>query len=316
MKVIDFQTQFLSRPYFQALASRSPLAGTPEEKLARAARRTGFELPPPVLDDHAARWIAELDRHGVDAAVSCAGCPEELDGLVAAAELSAGRLVPFAAVDPTAGGAAEHAAELVRGRGFRGIVLSPAVDRYDLAGPEAGAVLAALEGTGAAVVVRCGVTRARLRDVLGLSRVFDPRLADPLALVPAAGAHPRLAFVLSGLGGGFLREALMAGAQCDNVRVDTASLDDWLRTQPRPQTLADVFERVLGVFGPERVLFATGSSAFPAGWRHDRRTEQREALGACGLRKDDLEAILGGNAARLLALDVSAAQPAPARPQE
>ncbi len=315
MKVIDFQTKFLSRPYFEALAALSPLSGTIEEKLQRAAKRAGVEPPSASLDDHAARWIDELDRHGVDHAVSCASCPDELDGVAEAAGLSGGRLLPFASVDPLAAGAAEHTGALVRERGFRGIVLSPAVGRYDLAAPEVDAVLAALEGTGATVLVRCGVNPARLRDVLGVPRLFDLRCADPLAVVPAAGKHPRLAIVLSAIGGGFLREALMVGAQCDNVRVDTSYAEDWMKTQSTTQQLADVFERVLGVYGPERVLFATGSSTFPKGWRHDRRVQQREAFGACGLKRDDLDSIFGGNAARLLSLDVSAATPAAARPQ-
>ena len=98
---------------------------------------------------------------------------------------------------------------------------------------------------------------------------------------------------------------MLLGAQCENTFVDTSSSNAWMRTQPERLGLADVFERALGAFGPERILFGTDSSVFPRGWRQDVLRAQREALGACGLDAAARERILGGNAARLLGLDVA-----------
>ena len=94
----------------------------------------------------------------------------------------------------------------------------------------------------------------------------------------------------------------MAGAQCTNVHVDTSSTNSWMKTQPGRITLAEVFDRALGVFGAERILFGTDSTVFPAGWRHERRAEQAEALDSLGVSPEDRAAIFAGNAARLLKL--------------
>jgi predicted TIM-barrel fold metal-dependent hydrolase len=151
------------------------------------------------------------------------------------------------------------------------------------------------------VVVHCGLLPPRLRDLPG-SRPLDLRLGDPLALVPVADRHPRLRLVVPRFGGGFLRETLLAGEAAPNILVDSSSDHSWLRTQPAELRLEDLLERVLGVFGPERLLFATGSSILPRGWRHERFTHQREALGALGVGAADQAAIFRDNARRLLDL--------------
>jgi predicted TIM-barrel fold metal-dependent hydrolase len=109
-------------------------------------------------------------------------------------------------------------------------------------------------------------------------------------------------FVIPHFGGGLLRETLMAGSLCENLWVDTSSSNGWLATQPAAMSLADVFERALGVFGPERILFGTDSSVFPRGWRQDLFSAQREALGACGIGEPARKRIMAENAAELLGL--------------
>ena len=162
----------------------------------------------------------------------------------------------------------------------------------------------ALDQHAGIALVHCGLLRIALRESFGIPTTYRPTFADPLDLVGVAQAHPNLPFVLPHFGGGFFDRALLAGAQCENLFVDTSSSNGWLKTQPVKLTLADVFERTLGVFGPERILFGTDSSVFPRGWRHDILLSQREALGACGISDAERQLILGGNAARLLDLEV------------
>jgi len=109
-------------------------------------------------------------------------------------------------------------------------------------------------------------------------------------------------FVIPHFGAGFFRETLMAGSQCSNIYTDTSSTNSWMKTQAPQLTLRDVFERALGVFGPERILFGTDSNVFPAGWRADRRAEQRELLHALEVPAADQLKIFAGNAMRLLGL--------------
>jgi len=302
--LVDFHTHFFSRTFFETLAGLSPLEGTPEEKLERATRSLRIELPAPVPADHLSRWLGEMDRHGVAHMVTFASLPQEHDVVAEAVAASGGRLSGFAILDPGRPEAPERLEELLGERGYRGALLFPAMHRFALDGPQADAVFSVLGEHGAPVIVHCGLLGIPLRDRLGLPRGYDLTLADPLRLVPAADRHPHVTFVLPHFGGGFLRETLMLGAQCPNVCLDTSSSNSWVRTQVRPLTLADLFERVLGVFGPERILFGTDSSTFPRGWRRDLFLAQREALGACGVRPEDQARIFGVNAARLLRLEV------------
>jgi predicted TIM-barrel fold metal-dependent hydrolase len=226
----------------------------------------------------------------------------EAPTVLRAAGLAGGRLSPFAAVDPVAPEAAERVEDWLE-RGMKGVVLFPALHGYRVDGPQAARVLGVLARHEALAVVHCGLLQVPLRERFGLPRGTDLTLADPLHLVPAASAHPRVRFVVPHFGAGFFRETLMLGKQCGNVLVDTSSSNGWLATQPAPLSLADVFERTLRVFGPERILFGTDSSVFPRGWRHDILTAQREALGANGLSELDRRQILHGNAVRVLRLE-------------
>jgi predicted TIM-barrel fold metal-dependent hydrolase len=302
MSVIDFHAHFFSRAFFETLAAQSPQTGTVDEKLARVVANTGIELPSADVAAHTARWIAELDRHDVEHMCAFASVPEEIPALAQAAALSKGRITPFALVNPKVAGVADKVRVLLGEKCFRGVLLFPALHHFHIAGPEAAALLDVLDEKRAIAYVHCGMLVVKLRDLLGLPRPMDLSYANPLGLIPAANAHPRTSFVIPHFGAGFLREALMAGAQCSNVAVDTSSSNSWIATQAPKLALRDVFERALGVFGRERILFGTDSNVFPAGWRADRRDEQVAALRDLRLAPADIEGICAGNARRLLAL--------------
>jgi predicted TIM-barrel fold metal-dependent hydrolase len=73
-----------------------------------------------------------------------------------------------------------------------------------------------------------------------------------------------------------------------------------MRYLPRPLTRREVMERLLQVFGSDRILFGTDSRHASEGYRHWLLQEQREILEALGVPEDDQRKILGGNMARLL----------------
>ncbi len=298
--LVDFHSHFFSRTFFETLARASPLSGTPEERMRQVARGLDLELPAADPLEHLSRWISELDAHGVQHLVTFASVPEEIPVVARAVRAASGRLFAFGIVDPRSPGAPERLRAAIENEGLSGALFFPALHRFQPEGPEFAAVLAVLAEWGLPAVVHCGLLRIPLRDRFGLPRGHDLRLADPLRLVPAAEEHPRVPFVLPHFGAGFLRETLLLGAQCENVHVDTSSSNAWLSTQAHRMTLTDVFERALGVFGAERILFGTDSSTFPRGWRRDLFLAQREALGALGVSEPDRARIFGENALRLL----------------
>jgi uncharacterized protein len=302
MKLIDFHAHFFSRVFFETLAAQSPLPGDAGAKLANVAQKTGIEIPGPDVGEHTARWLAEMERNQVVHLCAFASVPEEIPAVCEAAKLSDGRISAFALVNPRVEGAAARVRTLLEERKVRGVLLFPAMHHYHMSGPEVKPLLAALDEHGGVCYAHCGVLIVKLRDLLGLPRPQDLAFANPLGVVPAANAHPRVSFVIPHFGAGFFRETLMAGASASNICVDTSSSNSWTALQsPRP-TLAEVFARTLEVFGQARILFGTDSNTFPTGWRKDRFEEQHAALRSLGTNAAVEEAIFGGNARALLRL--------------
>ncbi len=302
MAIIDFHSHFFSATFFKTLAAQSPLPGDVESRLAAVVLKAKIEIPEGDTARHLARWTTELDRHGVEHLATFASVPEEIPDVVTAAASSKGRLSAFALVNPRVDGVAQKVEALLAAKKIRGVLVFPAMHHYLIGGTESQALLQVLDAHGAIVFVHCGLLVVKLRDLLGLPRPQDLAFANPISVIPAANAFPRVRFVIPHFGAGFFRETLMAGAQCANVYVDTSSSNGWMATQwPRPM-LTDVFARALEVFGPRRIVFGTDSNVFPAGWRKDRYDEQRTALASIGTSAADEERIFAGNARELLGL--------------
>lgn len=300
MQIHDAHSHFFSRSFFDALAGLSPLDGTPEQLLSSVAEKTGMTIPEDDTDAHRDRWLAEMDRAGVERMVTFASAPAEAEAVAAAVAGSAGRLVGYTVVDPTAAGAAAFAETALTTLGLRGLLTFPAMHHVHPREDRFSAICEVAARHRAPVLVHCGLLKIKLRDLLGLPRAYDLSYADPLGVIPAAQAFPDVPFVLPHFGGGFLREALMAGDMCENILVDTSSSNAWMRTSPGSLSLADVFRSALEVFGPARILFGTDSCTFPRGWRDDVRDEQLTALSQAGADDAAVADIMGGNLARLL----------------
>jgi uncharacterized protein len=302
MPLIDFHSHFFARPFFDTLASQSPHAGEPAATLAALSERTGLQIPDPDVEVHRAQWIAALDAAKVDHLVTFASLPEEVPTVAQAIAHSDGRLSGMSIANPAAEGAADKVRGLIDGKGFCGILCFPAQHHFRIDEERAQAVLGVLNERSAVCYVHCGLLVVKLKDLLGIPRTVDLTYANPLHLIPAANAFPNITFVIPHFGAGMFRETLMAGAQCENIVVDTSSSNGWIATQPDGLTLTDVFARALDVFGPERIVFGTDSGPFPAGWRKDRLDEQSKILADLGIHAADQQSILAGNAARILKL--------------
>jgi predicted TIM-barrel fold metal-dependent hydrolase len=125
--------------------------------------------------------------------------------------------------------------------------------------------------------VHCGVLSVGIRKKLGLPNNFDVRLGDPLAIVPLALRFPDLSIIIPHFGAGFFREALIAADLCSNIYLDTSSSNNWIKYHTNV-TLTDVFQQVLDILGPDRLLFGSDSSFFPRGWQKPIFESQQAVL--------------------------------------
>lgn len=291
--LFDAHVHFFSRGFyrFYAEAAKVPIEAV--------AEKTGAEIP---ADDDPAtlsgRWLAELDRHGVDRAVLIASVPGDEGSVAGAVRLHGDRFSGYFLLNPKAPDALER---LRRGldSGLKGACLFPAMHHFHPDDEALAPVFAELEARDAVAFVHFGLLMVPIREKLGLPPTIDLRYSHPHRLHAMANRHPRLAFVVPHFGCGFLTETLMLGRQARNVHLDTSSSNSWMELFPGLD-LERVLALALSSFGPRRILFGTDSSAFPRGWRRDLFERQQRALDGLALRAADREAILGGNLARLL----------------
>ena len=287
----DAHIHFFSPSFFAGLgADKTAIAGL------------GWDHPDSV-EALGARWVAELDKHGVQRAAMIASLPGDADAVAKAVALNASRFVGFFMLDPTREDAIDDAARALD-EGLRTICLFPAMHRYYLHDERVARVFELAAGRRGGTVepvtvfVHCGVLSVGIRKKLNLPSPFDMRFGNPLDLHGVALKHPGVAIVIPHFGAGMLREALMLADCCPNVHLDTSSSNSWIKYTPG-LTLEQVFRAALDVVGPDRLIFGTDSSFFPRGWQRVIYDQQRAALNAIGVGADMQQKIFGDNFARL-----------------
>jgi predicted TIM-barrel fold metal-dependent hydrolase len=220
----------------------------------------------------AADLLADLDRWGVARAVCFAPDDPGADGqfdeanaaVLAAAERSGGRIVPFCRVDPSRPGAAQ-AMERAAAAGARGLKLHPVAQRFRPEDPEVAAVVRDATARGWPVTIHAG---------------FGARpLAGPLAEL--LGAAPGARRVLAHAGRGDARAIARGVAARPGVLLDTSLA-----------ALADLM-----ALPPERLLFGSDR---PYGEHGTALLMVARAAGCAGWSGAQVAAVLGGNAAALL----------------
>ncbi len=297
IEVADSHVHFFSHGFLSLLArQRNCSIGELEAAL-------GWEMPAADPAVFAARWVAELDRHGVSRAAIIASLPGDEDSVAAAVRAFPDRFDGFFLANPMEPGAAANV-EARLGQGLRGVCLFPAMHRYSMHEERVDAIAGIVAAQpGAVLFVHCGVLTVGVRRKLGLASPFDLRYSNPVDVHALAMRRPDLPIVIPHFGAGYLREALMLCDLCPNVYLDTSSTNSWMKYQESDCTLTSVFQRALGVAGPRRLLFGTDSSFFPRGWNRAILDGQIAALQETGIGADDARAILGGNLSRLLGRD-------------
>lgn len=292
--VNDAHCHFFSSAFFAALARQRGGAATAESIVSELQ----WEAPGSP-DDLAARWVRELDAHGVSRVALIASVPGDEESVAAAVRAHPSRFVGFFMLDPSAPDALDRARRATTTLGLRGLCLFPAMHHVPLHDDRVMAVIEAATATpGTAVFVHCGLLSVGVRNRLKLPSRFDLRLGDPLAVSRVALTFPRVPFVIPHFGAGLLREALMAADAAPNIHLDTSSSNGWVRYTPG-LALHDVFRSALSVAGAPRLLFGTDSSFFPRGWQHGIYELQHNIAASLGVAEEGMDLIFGGNFDRL-----------------
>ncbi len=210
------------------------------------------------------------------------GYPEANDRVVAEAEASDGRLVPFCRVDPNAGAVAE--AERSLARGARGIKLHPRAERFTLDHPEVDRLCALANERRLPIVVHAG------RGIPALGRdAYD-----------LTGRHPDIRLILAHAGVSDLAWLWRHADERPNLLYDTS----WW-------TAADFFA-LFSLVPPGRILMASDA---PYGTPVTGLLYATRCALQVGLSQEQLECVAGRQLERVLAGDdLIDAGPAPGPP--
>ena len=296
IEIQDAHAHLFSRSFFAALARQKGA-----EDIAEMVAALGWEVPPANNADLAARWVRELDRHGVARTALIASIPGDEASAAEAVRAFPERFYGYFMLNPLAKGALERAERAFKDFGLQGLCLFPAMQRFSVQDERVAPLFElAAQAPKRVVFVHMGALTVGVRAKLGLPSRFDMRFSNPIDLHRVALDHPGANFVIPHFGAGYFREALMLADLAPNVYFDTSSSNSWTRyLTPRP-SLVQVFERALEVVGPERLLFGSDSSFFPRGWNRAVFLAQCKALESLGLAAQQAQAIFGGNLNRLL----------------
>jgi len=232
--------------------------------------------------------IAELDGAGFDMAFVCGWgwtdhglCVEQNDYLIDAVQRYPNRLIGFAAIQPTAGAAAVREVERVANAGLRGVgELMPHGQGYQL---DQTAVIApvaeACQALGLPLLTHTSEPVGHVYPGKGEVTVQT--------VLHLATSFPELKMICGHWGGGLPFYELMP-----EVRAATRNV--WYDTAASPYLYDPrIYQAAKLLVGAEKLLFGTD---FPL-LRIKRCARQ---VTASGLPAEDVAAILGGNAARLL----------------
>ncbi|MEU6994157.1 amidohydrolase family protein [Streptomyces sp. NPDC046465] len=268
------------------------------------------DLAPEDLSAPEAKLLAEMDAAGVDRAVLLAFDVRRVEGFSVpnefVAELCArhpDRLTGFASVDAGTPGAAARLREAVTGLGLRGLKTAPCYLRMSPADRRWYDVYETALDLGIPVLIHTGYTPSRNAD----ARFFSPLLVEQVAR-----DFPGLPVILAHLGTPWTRPCVDLLARHANLYADLSIFGSYQPPATVAQALAHARES--GVL--DRLLWGTD---FPFATMTGAMTRMTALAqdpepwpsGSHPLSPREYEALMGGTAARLLALAAPNTTPVP-----
>jgi len=291
LPVNDAHVHFFSHRFYSALARQRK-----SENAEALGPLLGWDVPaedPLALAD---RWLAEMDRNGVERIALIASIPGDEESVAAAVAAHPDRFWGYFMLDPTQPDALDRIKTAAVNPNLDCLCLFPAMHTYAVTDPRLVPIFEMASDHKLPVFVHCGAISVGVRKKLDLPSQFDLRYSNPLSLHPVALHFPKVRFVIPHFGAGLFREALMLADLCPNVYLDTSSSNHWMVYEGLD--LRTVFRRALDVVGQDRLLFGSDSSFFPRGWHTDILEEQTKALYELGLDGPQASKILHSNLER------------------
>lgn len=258
--------------------------------------RMAFDFPDPETDEHtseeqAARWVAELDKYGLERIGFVTG--RDNDELSRVVQMYPDRFVGFAHFDITRDDAAQELERAVTTLGLKGLkLLAPAIPVL-INDRSLYPVWETCERLGIPVLCHFGMLGA----AGGVS--YHPNIS-PAVLEPVARDFPSVDFIIPHFGIQHVTDLLFLCWSCPNVNVDSSGSNQWVRWMPYNLTLDDLFRKFYETIGPERILFGSDSSWFPRGFALRYLQDQIRICRFMNMPHEHLQMIFGGNAARIL----------------
>lgn len=258
--------------------------------------RMAFDFPEPETGTHtseeqADRWVAELDKYGLERIGFVTG--RNNDELSRVVQMYPDRFVGFAHFDITQPGAADELDRAVTKLGLKGLkLLAPAIPVL-INDRSLYPVWETCERLGIPVLCHFGMLGA----AGGVS--YHPNIS-PAVLEPVARDFPTVDFIIPHFGIQHVTDLLFLCWSCPNVNVDSSGSNQWVRWMPYNLTLDDLFRKFYETIGPERILFGSDSSWFPRGFALRYLQDQLRICRFMNMPHEHLQMIFGGNAARIL----------------
>ena len=258
--------------------------------------RMAFDFPEPESEprsseEQAARWVAELDKHGLERIGFVTG--RNNDELARVVAMHPDRFVGFAHHDITRPDAAAELERAVTTLGLKGLKLLAPTIPVLINDRSLYPVWEVCERLGVPVLSHFGMLGA----AGGVS--YHPNMS-PAVLEPVARDFPTVDFIIPHFGIQHVTDLLFLCWSGPNVNVDTSGSNQWVRWMPYKLTLEDLFQRFFETIGPERILFGSDSSWFPRGFALRYLQDQLRICRFMNMTHDQLQLIFGGNAARIM----------------
>jgi uncharacterized protein len=223
--------------------------------------------------------LRSMDAAGIDASVICniATKPSQVEPIFKwCTQIASGRIIPFPSVHPDTPDVAGWIRRF-KDAGLRGIKLHPMYQEFAFDEPRMDPVYAAVAEAGLVLEPHCGYDIAFPGD----TRADTDRIARVI------DRHPMLKLLCTHLG---------AWRQWEAVHKQLAGRSVWLETSMSVSLLGlRASADLIRAHDPYKVLFGTD-------WPWTHQTDQVNLLRLLSLPTEQVDGILGGNAAKLLGL--------------